>query len=678
MVVGPLVSEVCFTFVLAAVLLHRYGNFSQHPLLVTVSVFVAWYFSFTIIFILPLDVSTTAYRQCLYDEQPIDDWSASEANGTSGGNDTNVTTTTTTTAAPVHSVCVRPWSFVPEGVLQSLWRVVYWTSQALTWLILPLMQSYSTAGEFTVAGKLRRALIENAIYYGTYLLIFGVLLVYLALQPGMNLDAAKLKVVCVSASNTWGLFLLVLLLGHGLVEVPRGLWQRAQRGHALRRAYFRAAKLSLERAEAQERLDELLQEIQQVSGSISSSHHPLRRHLDVILAKLPEGVKASHGRQRINAEVDVLSGSAITERSLVRLHKQVIHALQQEGRTSCQWRLLVDEALHLEDVARNEDSGDRRFRCSSAATSRPTLAAWCGPTVEWYWLCRVRGWCLRLLSVVLGAWSVAVVWSEMTFFIRSPMVSLFGLFHRAAEARHDYLAIELMSIVTLGYLCACAYYTVFRLRVLNYYYLAAHQQTDAYSLVFAGMLLCRLVPPLCLNFLGLLHLDTHVSSESHRLETAYTEVMGHLDLIPIVARGFNFYFPTLICVLCLATWWHLGSRLLHCLGFEQFLTDDELTGDLVAEGRDLIKRERGRQQRAADARRRAPPSSRQAHSDESGGGGGGFGSGNLTRSGSEESARTELLRGVEPLAGYTAPRTDEHAWRHRQGASPPRGLFDDV
>ncbi|XP_075526844.1 uncharacterized protein LOC142558589 isoform X3 [Dermacentor variabilis] len=59
MVVGPLVSEVCFTFVLAAVLLHRYGNFSQHPLLVTVSVFVAWYFSFTIIFILPLDVSTT-------------------------------------------------------------------------------------------------------------------------------------------------------------------------------------------------------------------------------------------------------------------------------------------------------------------------------------------------------------------------------------------------------------------------------------------------------------------------------------------------------------------------------------------------------------------------------------------------------------------------------------------
>ncbi|XP_049512827.1 G-protein coupled receptor-associated protein LMBRD2B isoform X3 [Dermacentor silvarum] len=444
MVVGPLVSEVCFTFVLAAVLLHRYGNFSQHPLLVTVSVFVAWYFSFTIIFILPLDVSTAAYRQCLHDA--LDSSQVTD----------NLTMRNST---PLHAACVRPWSFVPEGVLQSLWRVVYWTSQALTWLILPLMQSYSTAGEFTVAGKLRRALIENAIYYGSYLLIFGVLLVYLALQPGMNLDAAKLKVVCVSASNTWGLFLLVLLLGHGLVEVPRGLWQRAQPGHTLCHTYFRAAKLSLERAEAQERLDDLL---------------------------------------------------------------QVIRALQHENRTSCQWRLLVEQALHLEDVARTAEAGrgERRLR------SPTLLGSWCGPTVEWYWLCRVRSVCLRVLSLLLGVWSAAVVWSEMTFFIRSPMVSLFGLFHRAAERQHDYLAIELMSVVTLGYLCVCAYYTVFRVRVLNYYYLAPHHLTDAYSLVFAGMLLCRLTPPLCLNFLGLLHLDTHVSSEAHRVETAYTESAG--------------------------------------------------------------------------------------------------------------------------------------------------------
>ena len=55
-------------------------------------------------------------------------------------------------------------------------------------LILPLMQSYSQAGDFTVLGKLRSAIIDNAIYYGSYLLIFGILLVYIAASPDLQLD----------------------------------------------------------------------------------------------------------------------------------------------------------------------------------------------------------------------------------------------------------------------------------------------------------------------------------------------------------------------------------------------------------------------------------------------------------------------------------------------------------
>lgn len=55
-------------------------------------------------------------------------------------------------------------------------------------IVLPLMQSYSTAGDFTIAGKLKTALVENAIYYGSYLLIFGTLLIYVVLQPNFNLN----------------------------------------------------------------------------------------------------------------------------------------------------------------------------------------------------------------------------------------------------------------------------------------------------------------------------------------------------------------------------------------------------------------------------------------------------------------------------------------------------------
>ena len=37
-------------------------------------------------------------------------------------------------------------------------------------------------------------------------------------------------------------------------------------------------------------------------------------------------------------------------------------------------------------------------------------------------------------------------------------------------------------------------------------------------------MLCRLTPPLCLNFLGLVHLDSHVTHDANIPDTAYTQV----------------------------------------------------------------------------------------------------------------------------------------------------------
>lgn len=137
----------------------------------------------------------TVYRQC------IQEHNVSSVNASAAAD------------ASIQRECQQPWGMVPEHVFPDLWRIIYWSSQFLTWLIMPLMQSYLKAGDFTVKGKFRSALIDNAIYYGSYLLICGVLLVYIAMKPDVFLDWPKLKAIASSASNTWGLFLLVLLLG---------------------------------------------------------------------------------------------------------------------------------------------------------------------------------------------------------------------------------------------------------------------------------------------------------------------------------------------------------------------------------------------------------------------------------------------------------------------------------
>ena len=117
------------------------------------------------------------------------------------------------------------------------------------------------------------------------------------------------------------------------------------------------------------------------------------------------------------------------------------------------------------------------------------------------------------------------------------------------------------------------------------------------------MMLSRLTPPLCLNFLGLIHMDSHIISKQV-METHYTQIMGHMDVIKIISDGFNIYFPMAIMFFCVATYFSLGSRILSAIGFHQFIGDDEITTDMVNEGRDLIKREKRRRQRAEEAMNR--------------------------------------------------------------------------
>jgi hypothetical protein len=85
-------------------------------------------------------------------------------------------------------------------------------------------------------------------------------------------------------------------------------------------------------------------------------------------------------------------------------------------------------------------------------------------------------------------------------------------------------------------------------------------------------------------------MDSHITKSRDMLETSYTHIMGHMDVIDFIADYFNIYFPIGVVLLCAATWFSLGSRLLTLFGFQQFMVEEDVTSDLVQEGRELVKR----------------------------------------------------------------------------------------
>ena len=46
---------------------------------------------------------------------------------------------------------------------------------------------------------------------------------------------------------------------------------------------------------------------------------------------------------------------------------------------------------------------------------------------------------------------------------------------------------QLVCAVTISYLSVCAYYTVFKMRIFNYYVVVGNHHTDENSLIFCGM-----------------------------------------------------------------------------------------------------------------------------------------------------------------------------------------------
>jgi len=48
----------------------------------------------------------------------------------------------------------------------TIWQIVYWTNFFFTWVLLPFLQEYVDAGEFTVKDKIIRSLKMNGTIYG--------------------------------------------------------------------------------------------------------------------------------------------------------------------------------------------------------------------------------------------------------------------------------------------------------------------------------------------------------------------------------------------------------------------------------------------------------------------------------------------------------------------------------
>ncbi|OAD06099.1 hypothetical protein MUCCIDRAFT_159784 [Mucor lusitanicus CBS 277.49] len=419
-----------------------------------------------------------------------------------------------------------PFAYVSQHFLFVAWRVLYWTSFCLTWMAIPMMQAYVNTGDFTMVKRLKSAVQVNIRFYSIYVVVGTIGLIYLVFGSGLT-TREGIQSYVMAAANSWGLFLVIVFMGYGLVSVPRSLWYSGSYDRHLFQHYANAARLKEECMDSELEFNELAKTMNAISKRAMMEIPEIRHCINVMNRRFPFVLHEAFAER----DSSITIPRDLTEDYLVKISKRMILAIRMRDRKNALWKNLLNEAFYLEDIIKNKDKRDRRF--TSTLRSKENSTKWTDirASIEWWWMLRIAPNLNKFLAIVFSVISVCIIWSEIVF--------------------------NIMAFFTLMYMCICVYSSLFKIRFFNLYILIPNHHTDENSLLWFTGYMCKMMAPLCYNFINLAVDAPGVS------KAVFTTFMGKADLIKFLG-AFADWFPIIILIPSLSLLFNVQGR---CLGF---------------------------------------------------------------------------------------------------------------
>ncbi|OMJ72452.1 hypothetical protein SteCoe_29108 [Stentor coeruleus] len=460
-------------------------------------------------------------------------------------------------------------------VLSIIWRVIYWTVFVLCWVILPIIQEYEMAGDFIWSSRLKSALFRHLRGF----LITGVIgiacLGYLFYKG--KLTIINTPVFLVVLSNCWGLLLIIVLLGYGIIEIPRQFWKAGNNSTRLCDLYIKTSFMSEDMVETKFALDEIVKLVNAASFLLPKNSE-LQENMNFILSLVPiEMIEHQRAMQTQLSKDAANQLGKITLERLVSLHKDLKDTLSEYQRSKYRWDSLIEKAIDLEDIITASDSPFKRIVYSFKESKSGCLAR-LREINEWYWLTRIKPCLFRTLGLLFIIMSILVILGEATLFLEFP-IGVFPLMFR--ESYGDY-GTQFLCMIPLSYIILCTFFGIFNLKLSGWYGLYPNNHTDPSNLVWSAFFMARLSAPLCYNFFLFIKVKN----------TVYSEEMEIIDLVPVVGGSFATFFPLLLVIFALLNIFHAYGRFMSAIGMTKLSFSDKYTSDKIGDGKLIVQRAR--------------------------------------------------------------------------------------
>jgi hypothetical protein len=515
---------------LAVLLLRYYLPLRTTPAYLTVPVFLALALPANLILLVPIDLASNPFA----DEAPRGIW-------------------------------------LPQRALLVAWRISYWLTFVLTWLILPILGEYVDSGDREPKEKLMYSLRSNGRYYLGALAVGVLGAVYFTVSQGLSFNA--LSALVMALAYAWGLILAIYLMGHGLVAIPRNVLRNADIGRRLRRLQCGAPGLYEKLIDATDELKEYEHRIVQLSlrkGRTAKDFREWIEELADMISVPDQGVSALpsvSGRRQNVPEV-------ITAGYLADLTRSFMRSRHKKQRYVTEWQNLLASATRTQLILDAKPSGRLIFPDSTAH--------WISPALRYRLYAQVFPMASYASGALLSVASAAVVWSELTKTL-FPHVSPVSRTVLPTSAKHiGFFPSQIFAAFWILYMTTCALYSITVIPIWGNRALV-RRTTYAESAAWYAAQVARLTVPLAYNFLTFLPKDVLEKTRFYRFLGA------QVNFTPL-GRGFSAFFPALLLIPVAAALFGLYGRIKAAFGFEDLMAEEDDEG-MWREGKILIDQE---------------------------------------------------------------------------------------
>ncbi|KAK8364049.1 hypothetical protein V6Z11_A03G205300 [Gossypium hirsutum] len=504
-----------------------------------------------------------------------------------------------------------------SGGISFFWSLTYWSTFLLTWVVVPTIQGYEDAGDYTVVERLKTSLHENLVYYlcvGSIGLL-GLIL-FIIFSKNWSGDILGFAMAC---SNTFGLVTGAFLLGFGLSEIPKGIWKNVDWTFRHKVLSHKVAKMAVKLDDAHQEFSSAIV-VAQVTSNQITNHDPLRPYMNIIdnmlyqmvlphfvyevclVSKMefpssslkyiicsilplkedpsfkPQGGRFGENDMDYNTD----------KKSMAMLRRRLRIAREEYCRYRSEYSSFVLEALELEDTVRNYER--RNITGWKFVSSiKPERTGKLGPSfdmMEFIWRCVVRKQLEKLLAIILGCISAAILLAEATILPAGVDLSLFSILINSVGKQE--MLVQVAAFVPLLYMCICTYFSLFKIGMLMFYSLTP-RQTSSVSLLMICSMVARYAPPISYNFLNLIRIPDNG-------KTIFEKRMGNIDdAVPFFGKGFNKIYPLIMVIYTLLHVTNFFDRVIDYFGnwrIFKFQDQDDDADGFDSSGLIILQKER--------------------------------------------------------------------------------------